>query len=235
MPATYIKETSKFPEGLTLLSSPTPNGHKISLFLEFLRLSYHVKRIDVFANEQKQDWFLKLNPNGKIPVLLNVGKDGEIIDAVFESAAILIYLADKFDKDFKYHYAASDPHYYEELVWIFFQMANLGPNQTNLLYFLRLCPENIPYCIVRYTDEVNRVYNVLEGQLKKNGTGYLVGNKLTLADFTTWPWVNRHKFSKISMEKFPVLEQWRENIAQLEITKIATNIPPSEAWGIIED
>ncbi|ODV97782.1 hypothetical protein PACTADRAFT_185946 [Pachysolen tannophilus NRRL Y-2460] len=229
MPATYISDTTKFPEGLTLLTSPTPNGYKVTLLLELLKLPYHVKSINLSSNEQKEDWFLKLNPNGKIPVLLNVGKDGEIIDAVSESAAILIYLADKFDKDFKYHYAASDPHYYEELGWIFFQMASLGPNQGQLHHFLNYAPEKVPYGIKRFTDEVNRLYGVLDEQLKRSGTGYIVGNKFSLADLLTWPWVFRHEFAHIDLDKFPNVKKWFEKISELEATKIAITIPPKKA------
>ncbi|GMG56258.1 unnamed protein product [Ambrosiozyma monospora] len=173
---------------LKLYSLPTPNGVKVTILMELLGLDYYVQKIDIMKGVQKEPWYLKMNPNGRIPTLEIVDESGKST-YISESAAIMYYLSDKYDKERKFSYGPESPYHYEQLEWVFFQMAGLGPMKGQFHHFAFFAKEKIEYGIKRYHDETFRLIGVLEERLKRNGTGYLVGDHLSLADIACFPWL----------------------------------------------
>ncbi|HIA55998.1 MAG TPA: glutathione S-transferase, partial [Candidatus Lambdaproteobacteria bacterium] len=160
-------------------TAPTPNGFKVSIMLEELKLPYNVISVELEKKEQKKTEYLKLNPNGRIPTI--VDRDNGYF-SVFESGAILIYLAEKSGQ-----FMPADPKGRSiVLQWLMFQMGGVGPMQGQAHVFYRYAPEKIEYAIERYQKETMRLYSVLNTQLKDYE--YLAGD-LSIADIATWPWV----------------------------------------------
>ncbi|MDQ0422751.1 GST-like protein [Peteryoungia aggregata LMG 23059] len=174
------------PEIIQLYSLPTPNGVKVSIALEELGLAYEPHLVDFGTNAQKSPEFVSLNPNGRIPALVDPnGPDGQPI-GIFESGAILIYLADKTGRLMPREGAAR----YAVLQWLMFQMGGVGPMFGQYGHFHKFAAdkvENNPYPAQRYRDEVRRLLGVLEAQLAKGP--WLTGEDYTMADIATWPWV----------------------------------------------
>ncbi|ODV86391.1 hypothetical protein CANARDRAFT_27614 [[Candida] arabinofermentans NRRL YB-2248] len=210
---------------IRLYAATTGNNYKVSILLELLGLDYQVRKIDIRAGQQKEDWFLAINPNGRTPSLTDADKDGKVTH-ISESAAIMIYLADKYDKDRKYSYAPGTDLYYEELEWTFFQMAGLGPMGGQYNHFARFAPVKIDYAIERYFNETVRLFGVLEERLTRNKTGYLVGDRLGISDIVSYVWVNSLKEFGFAEEikKLPRLEQWAEKISKIDAVKRGTSI-----------
>jgi GSH-dependent disulfide-bond oxidoreductase len=188
---------------MDLYTFGTPNGQKIPILLEELGIPYNVKKIDISKGEQNTPEFRKINPNGKIPALV----DGDT--TVFESVAILIYLAEKYKKFLPEH----GPARYETLQWCLFQAAGVGPMLGQFGHFKVFAKEKIPYAIERYQNEVLRLFGVLEEQLSKNQ--YLAGDQYSIADMTTYPWLLGYTLfykEKIDAEKFPSINRWMAEI-----------------------
>lgn len=188
---------------MDLYTFGTPNGQKIPILLEELGIPYNVKKIDISKGEQNTPEFRKINPNGKIPALV----DGDT--TVFESVAILIYLAEKYKKFLPEH----GPARYETLQWCLFQAAGVGPMLGQFGHFKVFAKEKIPYAIERYQNEVERLFGVLEEQLSKNQ--YLAGDLYSIADMTTYPWLLGYTLfykEKIDAEKFPSINRWMAEI-----------------------
>ena len=185
---------------IDLYTSNTPNGYKVSIMLEELKLPYNVIAVDLVKKEQKKAGYLKLNPNGRIPTIVDRENKNFV---VFESGAILIYLAEKNGKLL--------PEQPEKrsvvLQWLMFQMGGIGPMQGQAHVFYRYAPEKIEYAINRYQKETLRLYQVLDDQLKNKE--YLADD-FSIADFATWPWVSRHRWAGIEIEKLYNLRQWVE-------------------------
>jgi GSH-dependent disulfide-bond oxidoreductase len=201
---------------LDLYTSPTPNGHKISIALEELGLPYRVHAIDLGAKDQKKPEFLAMNPNGRIPVLV----DREAGDfAVFESGAILIYLAEKTGKllpaDAKGRSIA--------LQWLMFQMGGVGPMMGQANVFFRYFPEKIQPAIDRYQNESRRLFEVLNTRLEQ--AEYLAG-EYSIADIATWPWVRIHDWTGVSVEGLPHLARWLKAIADRPAVARGIVVPP---------
>ncbi|KAF8076315.1 glutathione S-transferase [Lyophyllum atratum] len=199
-----------------LYTFPTPNGFQTSVFLEELKaaypgIDYDVEKIDISKNVQKEPWFLKLNPNGRIPVLVDRRRDNF---AVFETAAILLYLAHNYDKDLKFWYdPVQSPNEYSELLqWMFFAHGGVGPMQGQANHFNKFAPEDIPYAKKRYIEETKRLYGVLE--IRLTDRDWLVGpgkGKYTITDMKTVPWVRIHAFSGIeTLDEWPNVKAWVE-------------------------
>lgn len=173
--------------------------------LEELGIPYTVHPIDLGKLEQKQEWFLKINPNGRIPAIID--KDNGDF-AVFESGAILIYLAEKtgklLPKDVKEKSTV--------LQWLMFQIGGVGPMQGQAGVFLKYAPEKIPFAIARYQNETKRLYSVLDKRLTE--TKFLGGKELSIADISTWPWVNVHDYVEVSLDEFPNLKRWEEELSK---------------------
>lgn len=208
---------------IKLYTAATPNGFKVTILLELLKLDYYVRQIDIMNGECKQDWYLKFNPNGRIPSLTYVDEKGEVTH-VNESAAILQFLADKFDKDYKFSFPHGSKEYYEMLEWIYFQMAGLGPMKGQYHWFKYFAPQKDDFAIERYYKETLRLFGVLEERLERNKTGYLVGNHLSLADIVSYPWIDGSK-KMPELENYPRLSQWVENIRKIPEVQEAMKVP----------
>ena len=203
-----------------LYTSPTPNGWKISIALEELELPYEVKPIRLDQMEQKKPEFLAINPNGRIPAL--VDRDADDF-AIFESGAILVYLAEKTGR-----LLPTDAKGRSQVMqWLMFQMAGVGPMQGQSNVFFRYAPEKIQYAIDRYQNETKRLYGVLDAQLAKSD--FLAGD-YSIADIATWPWVSIHAWAGVEIEDLPHLQAWNERVGSREavVRGRAVPAPPEE-------
>ena len=188
---------------IDLYTAATPNGHKVSIVLEELGLPYTVHALSFDKKEQKSADFLKINPNGRIPAIVDRA-NGDF--AVFESGAILIYLAEQTGK-----LMPSDPKGRSlVLQWLMFQMGGIGPMQGQANVFFRYAPEKIEYAINRYQEETSRLYKVLDTRLAE--AEYLAGD-YSIADVATWPWVRIHDWAGVSVDGMPHLQRWIDAIA----------------------
>lgn len=183
---------------IDLYTAATPNGHKASVALEELGLPYQVHAIDLPSNQQKQPWFLAINPNGRIPAI--VDRDAGDFP-VFESGAILVYLAEKTGR-----LMPSDARGRSRVLqWLMFQMGGIGPMMGQANVFYRYFPEKIQPAIDRYQNESRRLFEVLETQLSREE--WLAGD-YSIADIANWCWVRTHKWSGVSIEGLPNLQRW---------------------------
>ncbi|KAK4526531.1 hypothetical protein GAYE_SCF25G4447 [Galdieria yellowstonensis] len=201
---------------IELYTAPTPNGYKVSIMLEELQVPYELHKIDFSKKEQKEEWFLALNPNGRIPVI----KDKQNGLVLFESGAILVYLAEKYDLKL---YGETPEERYKTLQWVMFQMGGIGPMQGQANVFYRYAPEKIPYAIERYQKETRRLYEVLETALK--GKEYITG-KYSIADIACYPWVVRHDWAGVSVEGLPNVQAWLERIGKRPAVQRGLQSPP---------
>lgn len=199
----------------TLYTSSTPNGYKASIMLEELGVPYKVHPISLSKLEQKEPWFLDINPNGRIPALVDHDADDF---AVFESGAILVYLAEKFGKllpnDTKGRSVA--------MQWLMFQMGGVGPMQGQANVFYRYAPETIPYAIERYQKETRRLYEVLERRLQS--VEYLAGD-YSIADIAMWPWVSVYAWAGVSVDGLDALQGWLERVGAREAVQRGMSVP----------
>lgn len=224
----YIYSDNDFKAGgieapyLKLYSASTPNGYKVTILLELLKLNYYIRPMDFSKNEQKEDWFLEINPNGRIPSLTYADANGELTH-VNESAAILLFLADKFDKDYKYSFPHGSKEYYEMLEWVFFQMSGLGPMKGQYHWFKHFAPQQDDFAINRYYKETLRLFGVMEKRLERTKTGFLVGDHLSLADIVAYPWIDGR--FKVPLDDYPRLAQWVEHISNIPEVQTACKIP----------
>lgn len=202
---------------IDLYTAATPNGHKVSIALEELGLPYTLKVLDLSQNEQKTPAFLAINPNGRIPALV----DREADDfAVFESGACLIYLAEKTGR-----LMPSDAKGRSRVLqWLMFQMGGIGPMMGQANVFFRYFPEKIPAVIDRYQGESKRLFRVLDGQLKDHE--YLAGD-YSIADIANWAWVRTHRWSGVDMDDLPHLKRWRDAIRARPAVQRGIEQPPS--------
>ena len=200
---------------IDLYTAATPNGWKVSILLEELGLPYTVKPIRLDALEQKQEAFLRINPNGRIPAIV----DREAGDfAVFESGAILLYLAEKTGR-----FLPADPKGRSLVVqWLMFQMSGVGPMQGQANVFFRYAPEKIEYAIQRYQNETKRLYGVLERRLSEHE--YLAGD-YSIADMATWPWVSIHSWAGVEIDDLPNLGRWLERVGERPAVKRGRAVP----------
>jgi GST-like protein len=193
---------------IDLYTSPTPNGHKASVTLEELELPYETHAIDLASNTQKEEWFLKLNPNGRIPVIVDrVGPDGEPF-SVFETGAIMVYLAEKTGRLMPTDVKGRS----RTMQWLMFQMGGIGPMMGQANVFYRYFPEKIQPVIDRYQNETRRLFEVLERGL--DDSEWLVGNEFTIADIANWCWVRTYKWSGVSIEGLPNVRRWLDAIRE---------------------
>lgn len=193
---------------IELYTWPTPNGHKIHIMLEELGLAYNVHPIDIGAGEQFDPEFLKISPNNKMPVIVDPdGPDGKPL-ALFESGAILIYLAEKTGR-----FLAKDARgRYTTLQWLMWQMGGLGPMLGQAHHFLGYAPEKIPYAMQRYANEAKRLYGVLDKRLGE--ARYLAGDTYSIADIAAWPWTRYPERQGVEREAFPNFIRWFDEIGE---------------------
>lgn len=185
---------------------PTPNGHKITIFLEEAELEYEIYPIDIRVGDQFKPEFLNISPNNRMPAIIDRHPSdfGDAI-SVFESGAILQYLAEKTGK-----FLPTDLRDRTNVMqWLFWQMGGLGPMAGQNHHFSQYAPEKIPYAIERYVKETNRLYGVLNHQLE--GKDYITG-EYSIADMASYPWVLLHKHQQQNIEDFPNLHAWLQRI-----------------------
>ncbi|KAJ5835021.1 hypothetical protein N7447_001047 [Penicillium robsamsonii] len=209
---------------ITLYTAQTPNGIKISIALEELGLPYKVEKIDISKNTQKEDWFLKINPNGRIPALTDTFTDGKEI-RLFESGSILEYLAEQYDTDHKISFPQGTRESYEMKSWLYFQNAGLGPMQGQANHFSRYAPERIEYGVNRYVNESRRLYGVLDKHLAESKSGYLVGDHVSIADISHWGWVSSAGWAGIDIDDFPNVKAWEERMLQRPGVEKGRHVP----------
>lgn len=179
----------------------TPNGRKASIMLEEIGLPYKLHPINIGKGEQNTAEYIAINPNSKIPAIIDGDGPGGKPVKVFESGAILIYLAEKTGK-----LLSSEPRArLQALEWLMFQMGGVGPMLGQVHHFLRNAPEPIPYAIERYVKETRRLYGVLDRRLAE--AAFLAG-EYSIADIATYPWVARHEWHRVDLAEFPNVERW---------------------------
>jgi glutathione S-transferase/GST-like protein len=200
---------------ISLYTAPTPNGWKVSIALEELGLPYTVRGLRLQDGEQKEPWYVQLNPNGRIPTIV----DHDAGDfTVFESGAILLYLAEKTGR-----LLPSDPKGRSLVVqWLMFQMAGIGPMQGQAHVFVRYAPEQIPYAIQRYKDETTRLYRVLDTRLRD--VEYLAGD-YSIADVATWPWIRLYFWADLSIDDMPHLKRWYDAVGARPAVQKGKEVP----------
>ncbi|MCE9685159.1 glutathione S-transferase N-terminal domain-containing protein [Shewanella sp. AS16] len=203
---------------IELYTAATPNGFKISIALEEMGLEYRVHHLALSEGEQKRPEFLAINPNGRIPAIIDTDNDDF---AVFESGAILLYLAEKTGQ-----FLPQDPKQRSRVIqWLMFQMSAVGPMMGQANVFYRYFPEKIPAAIARYQHEGRRLFEVMDTQLAKHR--YLAGDEYSIADMASWPWVRGYDWSGIEITGLPHLQRWLDELAQRPACQKGITIPPS--------
>ena len=192
---------------IQIYSWPTPNGHKIHIMLEECKLPYDVHAVDIGAGDQFKPEFLAISPNNKIPAIVDpTGPDGRPI-SLFESGAILVYLAGKTGQ----FLPKDDRGKFVALQWLMFQMAHIGPMLGQAHHFRRYAPQQIEYAINRYTNEARRLYGVMDRRLGESR--YFAGDSYTIADIAIFPWTRSHKTQGVELADFPNFARWFEEIS----------------------
>jgi GST-like protein len=203
---------------IDLYTWTTPNGRKVSIMLEELALPYRVHPVNIGKGEQFKADYVTINPNAKIPSIVDPGgPDGKPI-AMMESGAILIYLARKTGKLFP----QADRAKYEVLQWLMFQMGGVGPIFGQVHHFLRAAKEQVPYAIERYTTETRRLYGVLNERLKDRD---FLADGYSIADIATYPWVARYEWHKTDLNDFPHVKRWFDAISARPAVQQGMKVP----------
>ena len=193
---------------IDLYTSPTPNGHKASVTLEELGLPYETHAIDLGAGTQKEAWFLELNPNGRIPVIVDRdAEDGKPL-AVFETGAIMVYLAEKTGRLLPTDVRGRS----RTMQWLMFQMGGIGPMMGQANVFFRYFPEKIQPAIDRYQNECRRLFEVVDRGLRDDE--WLAGDEFTIADIANWCWIRTYKWSGVPVDGLPNLRRWFDAIRE---------------------
>ncbi|MEM8605784.1 MAG: glutathione S-transferase N-terminal domain-containing protein [Myxococcota bacterium] len=201
--------------GIELFTAPTPNGYKASVTLEELGLQYDVNVIDLLSNQQKSPDYIRINPNGRIPTIIDRDENDF---AVFESGAIMIYLAEKAGRLLPTRPKARS----EALQWLMFQMGGVGPMMGQANVFHRYFPERLPSVVNRYQNEVGRLFGVLDAQLSRNE--YLV-NEYSIADIANWCWVRSYAWSGVELDEYPSLRRWHDEIGKRPPAQRGVQVP----------
>jgi GST-like protein len=204
---------------IDLYTWTTPNGRKVSVMLEECGLAYRVHEINIGRDEQFTPEFLAINPNGKIPAIVDAqGPDGKPI-AMMESGAILVYLAGKTGR----FLPQSARGKFDALQWLMFQMGGVGPMFGQAHHFIRSAKEQVPYGIERYSRETRRLYGVLDKRLA--GEQYLAAGEYTIADIATYPWIARHEWHQVDLSDFPNVKRWYEAIGARPAVRRGMDVP----------
>lgn len=202
----YAIEDKSIDGVLNLYFWPTPNGRKITIMLEELEVSYVVTFINIRRHEQFGSHFLSISPNSRIPAIVDGGGPGHQSISIFESGAILQYLARKFGR----FYGDDERSRTKIDEWLFWQVAGLGPMAGQANHFRNIAPRQETYAIERFTGEASRLYQVLENQLSKND---YVGGQYSIADMACFPWVVQHKNAGIDLSHFPNVSEWVSRVS----------------------
>ncbi|GME28873.1 Glutathione s-transferase [Neofusicoccum parvum] len=213
-------------KGIELLTFGTPNGHKASILLEELKekygLEYTFQSINIMENIQKEPWFTKLGPNGRIPVIVDHDNDSFPVQ---EGAAILAYLTRHHDPE--HHFTFADPKDLSRAEqWVAWQHGGVGPMQGQANHFYRLAKERIPYPTQRYVGETERLYGILDSHLADRD--YIVGpgrGKYSIADIANFSWINVAYFAGVDLDQFPNLHKWWERVEARPAVRKGTSVP----------
>ena len=204
---------------IDLYTWSTPNGRKVSIMLEELSLPYNVHPIDIGKGDQFTAEFVAVSPNSKIPAIVDSeGPDGKPF-SLFESGAILLYLADKTGRFLPQKKAGR----FESIQWLMFQMGGVGPMFGQVHHFLRAAPEPVPYAIERYGKETRRLYGVMDRHLANNE--WLAAGEYSVADIATYPWVARHEWHKVELADFPNVKRWFDAIGTRPAVQRGMKVP----------
>ena len=204
---------------IDLYTWTTPNGRKVSVMLEECGLPYNVHEINIGKDDQFTPEYVAINPNSKIPAIVDSdGPDGKPI-SMFESGAILIYLAAKTGK----FLPASDRGKYDALQWLMFQMGGVGPMIGQAHHFIRSAKEQVPYGIERYSKETRRLYGVLDKRLATEK--YLAAGEYTIADIATYAWIARYEWHKVDLNEFPNVKRWFDAISARPAVRRGMDVP----------
>ena len=201
---------------IDLYTAQTPNGYKVSIALEEMELDYSVHAIELSADEQKSPDYLTINPNGRIPAIVDRSVDDF---AVFESGAILIYLAEKTGL-----FLPTDMKKRSEVIqWLMFQMGGIGPMQGQANVFFRYYEEKMPSAIARYQNECRRLFEVLDTRLQDRE---YICDDYSIADMATWPWIRGYKWSGVDIEGLDNLQAWLQRLYDRPACIKGINVPP---------
>ena len=200
---------------ILLYTAPSPNGYKVSIALEELQLPYQVESLDMIGGEQRREEFLCLSPNAKIPTIL----DEDTGISVFESGAILLYLAEKSGRLLP---PPGSAERWQVVQWLMFQMAGIGPMQGQSVVFYRYI-EKTPAAISRYHHECQRLWGVVDRQLRKRP--YIAGDQYSIADIAIYPWYVAHPWAGLQLEEYPAVAEWAQRIAEREAVKRGMQVP----------
>jgi GST-like protein len=214
---------------IDLYTWPTPNGHKIHIMLEETGLAYRVHPINIGAGDQFKPEFLKISPNNKMPAMIDSdGPDGKPI-SMFESGAILLYLASKtgqfLPEDLRERWSV--------LQWLMFQMGSVGPMLGQAHHFLAYAPEKIPYAMQRYTNEANRLYGVMDRRLAESE--FIACDEYTIADIAIMPWLRSYKNQGVEMEEYPHVKPWFDGIAARPAVQRGLAVLADSRKGVMDD
>ena len=193
---------------IDLYTWPTPNGHKLHIMLEETDLDYNVIPVNINKGEQFDPEFLRISPNNKMPAMIDRDGPGGEAYGLFESGAILMYLAEKTGMLLPNDTRAR----YDVVQWLMFQMGSIGPMLGQAHHFLGYSAEKIPYAMDRYRNEANRLYNVLDRRLGDNE--YLSGGEYSIADMAVWPWTRRPERQGVDRDDYPNFKRWFDAIEQ---------------------
>ena len=203
---------------IDVYSTATPNGQKVHIMLEECGLPYRIHHIDIGAGDQFTPAFLSISPNNKIPAIVDSdGPDGKPM-SLFESGAILVYLASKVGK----FLGTTDREKFTTLQWLMFQMGGVGPMLGQAHHFRMYAPEKIEYAINRYTNEAQRLYGVIDKRL--GDSKYLAGDTYTVADIATFPWLRSWEKQGIELSRFPNVQRWFNEINERPAVKKGVSI-----------
>ncbi|KAI1499514.1 glutathione S-transferase [Biscogniauxia marginata] len=219
--------------GIELLTFGTPNGHKASILLEELKEAYGKEytwqAINIMKNIQKESWFIAINPNGRIPAIVDHDRGGF---PVFEGIAILGYLTRLYDPEHKFSFPVDSDDYTVAEEWIGWQHGGLGPMQGQANHFLRFAKEKIPYATQRYVGESERLYGILDKRLE--GRDYIVGpgrGKYSIADISIFGWANCAVFSGVDIDLFPNVQKWLARLLERPAVQKGIAIPSKSPFG----
>jgi GST-like protein len=214
---------------IDVYSWATPNGHKVHIMLEETGLEYRVHAVDIGAGDQFKPEFLAISPNNKIPAIVDTDGPGGRPISLFESGAILVYLAEKTGK-----FLPADPESrYATLQWLMFQMGGLGPMLGQTHHFRVYAPHKIDYAVNRYTNEAKRLYGVMDTQLGKSA--YLAGDDYTIADIAAFPWTRSWQNQGIELADYPNVKRWHEAIAARPAVQRGVEVLASARRALTDD
>lgn len=214
---------------IDVYSTATPNGHKVQIMLEECGLPYRVHHINIGEGDQFGPEFLAISPNNKIPAIVDAnGPDGKPM-SLFESGAILVYLAGKVGK----FLGSTDREKFVTLQWLMFQVGGIGPMLGQAHHFRIYAPEKIEYAINRYTNEAKRLYGVIDKQLSKND--YLAGGEYSIADIATFPWLRSWKNQGIDWEDYPHAKRWFDEIGERAAVKRGVEVLANVRKPLLDD